>query len=379
MHQFFKFKLQLHGGTSVTNTSSYKPTAEEERLQGNAADYAEYVMPNAKKLNDVAGNLLYDSLGTTQVDYTKLNNTAQSQIGNAQNLISGLQNGALPSAYTDNMNSVINNAVQNSVGNTINSLGSKGVLNSSVTTKALSDTSTSAANAAAENYLNSISTLNGLAGQQATLAGTPISTAAAAQEAQQQPATNLWNASLGLSGATTSALGAVSGQGTTTSTQSSGGGGIFGGLVSGLASGAMSAFCFAEDTQIELPDNKFKAIQKLKVGDDVICRNEQTGSKEKASVTEILAPVYQDVYTVVCSGDNFVSTTLTQPLLKEDNTWILVSNLTPGTVLMNTGKVMSVIYSGERKVYDLKVTGSNNYYANGFVAKGGTNEWEGEK
>ncbi|WP_367890970.1 hypothetical protein [uncultured Megasphaera sp.] len=35
-----------------------------------------------------------------------------------------------------------------------------------------------------------------------------------------------------------------------------------------------------------------------------------------------------------------------------------------------------MVYSGERKVYDLQVSGENNYYADGFIAKGGsTDNW----
>jgi hypothetical protein len=62
-----------------------------------------------------------------------------------------------------------------------------------------------------------------------------ITTAAAAQEASQQPAANLWNMSMGLNGQTTGALAAASGKGTTTSTTTqSGGGGLFSGLLGGL-------------------------------------------------------------------------------------------------------------------------------------------------
>ena len=57
------------------------------------------------------------------------------------------------------------------------------------------------------------------------------------QEAAQQPALNLWNASLGLNGSTTSALAAAAGKGTTTSSstqRTSGGGGLLSGLLGGL-------------------------------------------------------------------------------------------------------------------------------------------------
>ena len=48
-------------------------------------------------------------------------------------------------------------------------------------------------------------------------ASQPIAVAGAAQEAAQTPAINLWNASLGLNGATTGALAAAADKGTTTS------------------------------------------------------------------------------------------------------------------------------------------------------------------
>ena len=68
-------------------------------------------------------------------------------------------------------------------------------------------------------------------------------------------------------------------------------------------------------------------------------------------------------------------TTMTQPLLGADGKFAQVKNFGIGKELYGGWRVISVIHSGERKVYDLKVSGENNYYADGFVAKGGTNEW----
>lgn len=62
-------------GGSSSNTQTYTPTAEEKAMQQQALEYSKYVMPNAKKLNDVAGNMLYNSLGDTQVDYNQLMKT----------------------------------------------------------------------------------------------------------------------------------------------------------------------------------------------------------------------------------------------------------------------------------------------------------------
>lgn len=298
---------RFKGGTTVNNTSTYTPTEYELQLQKAQADYANAVSPNALWLNDTARKLLENSLGAVQVDYNKLNNQAQQLIAqNQRNMaalapsntaaanaannvlgrlspqymtsankantaLSSLQNGVLPSAWQTNMQNAIRSSLQNTMGTTLNNLGNRGVLNSSVTTSAMNDISKNAADTVAQQYQQNINTVANLANQQnqnttnalnsqagianRQMANTlnansanagiygnlinsatqPITTAASAQEAAQKPALNLWNASLGLNGSTTSALAAAAGKGTTTSTShTSGGGGLLSGLMGGL-------------------------------------------------------------------------------------------------------------------------------------------------
>ncbi len=234
--------LQLFGGkgSSTTNTTSYTPTEYELQLQQIEANYANAIAPNSLMLNTDAANKFVNASDSVQANYGTLNNNAQSQIANAQGTVSNLINGELPSSYTNNMQSAIQSTLENTMGKSLNSLAGKGVLNSSVTNQALNDISKNAASTTAENYLNNISTLNGLAGQQSTMANQPITTTAAAQEAALQPSVTEWNMSTGLNSSTTGALSALSGQGTSTSTQkTSGGSGLLGGLVGGAASAYM--------------------------------------------------------------------------------------------------------------------------------------------
>ena len=229
--------LQIFGGSSTTvqNSSSYTPSEYELQLQKAQANYADAIAPNSLWLNDTARNVLQDSLGTVQVDYNNLNNNAQSQIASAQNGITGLTNGELPQAYLDNMTKAIQSTVQNTLGSSINNLGNRGVLNSSVTEKANNDIANNVADSVAQSYNTNINTLGNLYNSQVNNAVAGTTTAAAAQEAAQQPALNLWNASLGLNGSTNSALSAAAGKGTTNSTQTtSGGGGLLSGLLGGL-------------------------------------------------------------------------------------------------------------------------------------------------
>ena len=222
-------------------------------------------------------------MGNLGNQYTASANSTNNQLGS-------LANGVLPTAYQQNMQNSIQSALNNTMGQALNSLGQRGVLNSSVTNRTMNDISKNAADTVAQQYQNNINTVCGLLGQQLSntnnalgqnlsiagqqlnntnnaltkqgditssilanqqatnsanagiygnlinSAATPMATAAAAQEAAQTPATNLWNASLGLNNATTGALAAAAGKGTTTSTstQSGGGGGLLSGLLGGL-------------------------------------------------------------------------------------------------------------------------------------------------
>lgn len=371
-------------GGSSTVVQSYKPTEQEIRLQKAAADYSEAIAPNALWLNNVAKGLLQDSLGTIQVDYNQLLNNANQQTSAAQQGIANLTQGVLPSAYQQNMENAIRSGVNNTMGSTLNSLGSRGILNSSVTNTAMNDISKNAADTMAQQYQNNIGTLNGLYGQQASLAGQNITTSAAAQEAAQQPAINLWQSSLGLnSGGTLGALNAMKGTGTTTSTTTqSGGSGVLGSLFNaglGMATGSYgSLWCFTGETPIET-EAGIKAIRDVNVGDKIFAYDHVRDKKCVEEVVEVMEPQDSEVYMVVCQDEDGnmhdVITTLSQPLMKADGTWRDVAMLRIGDALKNVGKVKGIVFNGTRKVYDMKLTGTNAYYANGFIAKGATNEW----
>jgi hypothetical protein len=372
-------KLELHKkGGSTTNVQSYTPTAQEVRLQEQAADYSEAVAPNALWLNTTAREMLEDSMGTVKVDYNALANNAMGQITQAQQGVAGLTQGQLPAEYQANMEAAIKSGVENTVGSMVNSLGARGVLNSSVTDKAIQGINDSVANTMAQNFTNNIGVLNGLYGQQASLAGQNIATAAGAQEAAANMPLQYWQSSLGLnSGGTLGALNAMSGQGTTTTTANqSGGTGLFGGLATSLAGGWASnsagIFCFTDDTKVKMADGEEKYIRHIKEGDKVLCYNELGDSVEE--VVYVQEPVYQTTYAVVAVADdgkkNVVYTTLAQPLLADNGEYQEVQVMRIGTRLKGVGKVTGIVESGERKVYDFQTTGNNKYYANGFIAQG---------
>ena len=75
----FKIDLQLFGGGGSTTTQTYEPSDYELQLQKSQADYADAVAPNALWLNNIARDVLANSLGTIQVDYDNLYNQAREQ------------------------------------------------------------------------------------------------------------------------------------------------------------------------------------------------------------------------------------------------------------------------------------------------------------
>lgn len=234
----FHFDLQRHkgGSTTVNNSSTYTPSEYELQLQKAQAKYADAIAPNALWLNDVARNILENSIGAVQVDFNGLNNQQQQTIQNAQQGLNNLAAGQLPQEYLNNMLRTVKSGVQQSYGTLLNDAAKNGVINSSVMTQGLNDIDKNVSDTMANSFTNNIGTLQNLYDNQINQATAGTTAAAANQEAAQQPALNLWNASIGLNGTTTGALSAAAGKGTTTSsqTQKTSGGGLLGGLLGAL-------------------------------------------------------------------------------------------------------------------------------------------------
>lgn len=372
----FTKQCRFKGGSSTTTT--YTPTEEEKEMQKLQLAFAKEQMPYAQKLNKTAAGLLWDSAGSTQVDFDTLNDKAQKQIANASGTVSGLMQGKLPSAYQQNMQDIINRGVQSSAGNLLNGLAQRGVINSSVMNQGMKDISDSAASAMTDAYTQNVGLLSQLAGQQTDAATAGIAAGAASQEAAQQPALNLWQASLGLSPAGSGALSAVAGKGTTTQS-TSGGGGFWGGLASGIGGGLVGLFCFIGGTKIDTPHGKVK-IRDIKKGDKVISFNLETGKDEITEVEKVSEPVLEKVFAIQTAdadgNTHHVVTTKTQPLMRPDGSYIALRNIILGqTELKGVGVVKGISYNGKQPVYDICVSGLHNYYANEFIAQDGSEFW----
>ena len=160
----FKFNLQLFGGGGKggggSSSSSYTPSAQELQL-------INYMAQNAEQAQTGIDSLLGQfNTGVQSDTFKNLLNNSLNQVKSGQNLTSQLTQGKLPTAYTDNMTNAIKTGVNNTVGSVINSLGNRGVLNSSVTNKAMNDIEKNVSDTMAQQYSNNIGQLAGLANQQ---------------------------------------------------------------------------------------------------------------------------------------------------------------------------------------------------------------------
>ena len=202
----FKFNLQLFGGGGgkgggggSSSSSSYTPSKQELQIM-------DYMAKNAEQAQTGIGSLLGQFNEGVQSDVFKnLLGGSLNQIQSGQNLTGQLAQGKLPTEYTDNMTNAIKTGVNNTVGATLNSLGNRGVLNSSVTNKAMNDIEKNVSDTMAQQYSNNIGQLAGLANQQigtATAGYNPYNTLAGLVQGQENTFIN-------------SPVGALRGSGTT--------------------------------------------------------------------------------------------------------------------------------------------------------------------
>lgn len=232
----FYFDLQMFKGKGGS-TTTYQMSPEERQLLVKQMGYLDKIYPNMIQLNQRAGDILWNSFADTQYDFDAANKTAQQQISNAQQGLGNLTQGQLPQAYTDNMTAAVQSGVQNSVGNLLNNMGNRGVINSSVTNQGMNDISQNVANTMANQFNNNIQTLGSLYNDQISNAGQNITTAAGAQDAAINIPKQMWQLSLGLDSANSGTLGSIAGKYGTTTTKNNGGGlgSLLGGAATGLA------------------------------------------------------------------------------------------------------------------------------------------------
>lgn len=137
--------------------------------EGNVGSYnddiADYIRQNQAATNQYnrdVRNALGENVSSLQNALSRYNSSMGRQSGKWDDLV----NGVLPSAYATNRQNALNADLRGTVGNAVNSLGNRGIMNSSVTNKALGDISQNASDTLYKNYLNDLSMEADLLGRQ---------------------------------------------------------------------------------------------------------------------------------------------------------------------------------------------------------------------
>ena len=157
-----KFDLQFFGGGGSTRQYR-KRDPEPQELIDLRKSLVDKFMPGVENFDpnswNNANEIANNAIQTQQNLLKGLPDSINQNNEILNNMTNTLQTGNLPAGLTNSINSSVNNELQNSMGNMLNSLASKGVVNSSITQKGINNLSQNAANAYNQNYLNAFNSV----------------------------------------------------------------------------------------------------------------------------------------------------------------------------------------------------------------------------
>ena len=206
--RMFDFDLQLFGGGgkgggSSSSSSTYTPSEQELQLQ-------QYALDNANVANSGIKSMLNNfTSGVQSEDFKNILGNASGQIKEGQATLQGLQQGQLSEAAKENITSNIADMTKKSFGDILNKAGASGVINSSVMERGNNDIAEAAAKAASQGQLDYMNAIGNFAN-----AGIANATAGYKPYSEVQALVGKQNNDY-----VVSPLSALSGKGTTTSTQ----------------------------------------------------------------------------------------------------------------------------------------------------------------
>ncbi|WP_094603467.1 hypothetical protein SPSIL_015250 [Sporomusa silvacetica DSM 10669] len=360
-------RVRFKGSTTKTTQSRTIPnqTATEAALESKLANYANTGITNATNYQNTANSLLGSTVNPNWSNLTSDYNNTMSGVTSGY---SDLANGIIPTSYATARQQVLNDDLTGTIGNTISGLGSRGILNSSVTNNAMNDISQNASDTLAKNYTNDINTVSGILGNQASTAGNILTNNATAQQSSYyapsqymdyasnsaSPASNLYN---------TMYSGRM-GTGSTTTSSNDGGASTWNAIGS---LGSAAIMCFVGDTLIATPDGD-KYIADIHIGDKVYSLD---GAIE--TVIEVQEPqISPNEYMLIKTATKEIRPTSTQPFLTTEG-YFLPHELAGKELIGRNGNEVVVSVEGNQArevIYDFKTTGANVYFANGFAVRG---------
>ena len=215
MSRIKSFDLQffggLFGGTKTQTQRIPKRDPEPEELTNLRKGLYDKIFPGLESFDTDSWNKAKDTANNALNQQNNLMNRLPGSYDQTNSLLQDLMNvtktGNIPTGVSDRLNESVNKGLQSSMGNMLNGLANRGVVNSSITSQGVNNLSQAAADAYNRNYLSAYQSVIGglgsaLQGSQNNTAsllsgmnalGQIPSQAYEGVAAQLMPAFNLWS------------------------------------------------------------------------------------------------------------------------------------------------------------------------------------------
>ena len=423
-----RINTAINGLYGMTQTNENAITDTNNALNDISRAYGEEAARNYGLLSGLADR--YETSGNKAANafdrYIAQNDDA---LTTAEKSLLALQNGELPSAYRQNMEDTIKSVLKNTIGENVNNLAQRGVLNSSVTNSALNAIESNAATAVAQNYLQNLNTVGNFANQRFQNSGATTGANASLTAQQLGNMQNTLNSLGNVYGQQyANQMGALGQQANLAQQQAenktnvnSQNAGIYGNLVS-QATAPITAAAGAQEAAQAPARNLWDASMGLTSSNngtlaaiagaqpqsqttttsggggfwgglldgaatvfcfpkgtmvhmaggekkdiaDIVVGDEVIDKDGKTAKVILLLPEHSnEIWKLITKNGAIVRTTSTQPFFLEDGSQKELRYLTPDDTLMNMGEIISIERDGYERVYDFETDGDNNYIVNG--------------
>lgn len=367
-------RMKKGGGGSKTTTSRVIPgqTPNEAYLENGLMGYAR------SGLNG-AGGIMSRALQSIDRQYnpswTQLAGNYNGTMGRVSGGYNDLLAGNLPSQFAEARRKALNDDLQATVGSSVNNLAGRGVINSSVMSKALDDISEDAASQLAKSYTSDLGTYSGLLGSTASNANQILAGNQLAQQASETPTNSLFDYAAALANPASDMYKTMysgrMGTGSTTTTMSQPNNSVWSTIGS---LGTAYILCFTGDTLVTTPQG-YKPIKEIKRGDEVLSLDEHNKVVTK-KVSDVTGAHERDIVDVYFGDGTTWHTTARQRYYDGVHFASIDSDEHPQAFVFQ-GRPVDVLRVSEtgRKalVYDLTLEGPadrNIFFANDVAAEG---------
>lgn len=346
-------RIRFKGGSTTTQSRTIpSSTLGENMLQDNAKHYADSTMQSAEtslsNANSWANN--YNNVANNY-------NTSSNQINNGYK---SLLNGNLPSTYAAARQQALNSDLTGTVGSAVNSLASRGIINSSSQDSNFDSIIKNASDTLAKNFSTDMNNYSGLLGNASANNTSNLNN-------YTNTLSNLVNTSDSLANNTSDLFNTMysgrMGTGGTTQTTSGGGNGVA--QVVGSIGSAL--ICFASGTKIDTPTGDV-LIENIAIGDKVYSLDDDNNQCVE-EVIFVNNPFMSEVLKVT-TDNTIIKPTFSQRFLTNDGFEYIEKITTPIISKHGTENIKSIVKLAPELVYDFTTTGRNIFFANGLAVEG---------